>query len=108
MEEKIDIKNIGCLIKSSRKERGMTQAEIAGMIGISTQHYSRLERGEYTPGLPTFLKIVEILDLDISKLKIKSENNISTTMYEILQLLEKFNITQQKAVLTFLKTIATA
>lgn len=101
----INLDNIGSLIRMSRKEKGMTQTEIAEAIGVSSQHYSRIERGEYTPGLQTFLKLIDVLDLDISKLKMSGNNRVSSTMYEILDLLGKFNNTQQKAVLTFLKTM---
>ena len=104
IEESINLDNIGSMIRMSRKEKKMTQSEVAEAIGVSAQHYSRIERGEYTPGLQTFLKLIEILDLDISKLKMTS-HNISSTMYEILGLLERFNKTQQEAVLNFLKSM---
>ena len=106
MEEiSINLDNIGSLLRMSRKEKKMTQSEVAEAIGVSAQHYSRIERGEYTPGLQTFLKLTDVLELDISKLKISGENKISSTMFEILNLLNKFNNTQQEAVLSFLKTM---
>ena len=101
----LNLKNIGSLIKAKRKEMGYTQSELADKVGISAQHCSRIERGEYIPSLQTFLVIVEVLNLDISKLQLKDNNDISSTMYEILRLLEKFNNTQQQAVLSFLKTM---
>jgi len=104
-ENDVTVKNLGSLLKSKRSEKGLTQAEVAQKVGISTQHYSRLERGEYVPGLQTFLKIAEVLDFDTSEFNIKSNNQISSTMYEIMFLLEKFDITKQKAVLTFLRTL---
>ena len=106
MEEiSINLDNIGSLLRMSRKEKKMTQSEVAEAIGVSAQHYSRIERGEYRPGLQTFLKLTDVLELDISKLKISGENKISSTMFEILNLLNKFNNTQQEAVLSFLKTM---
>lgn len=101
----LNLKNIGSLIKSKRKEKGFTQVTLAEKIGISALHCSRIERGECIPSLQTFLMIVEVLDLDISKLKLNTNDNVSSTMYEILRLLEKFNNTQQQAVLSFLKTM---
>ncbi len=106
-EKKINIHNLGSLIRLNRKELHLTQSEVAEKVGVTTQHYSRIERGEYIPSLQTFLKIVEVLGLNLSELKIKDENKISATMYEILRLLEDFNNTQQKAVLSFLKTMQT-
>ena len=107
-EKRIDLKNLGSLIRSNRKKQSLTQADIAEKIGVSTQHYSRIERGEYIPSLQTFLGLVDILELDINRLKIGKNENISPTMYEIVYLLEKFNNTQQKAVLSFLKTMEPA
>lgn len=101
----IKLQNLGSLLKSLRIERGLKQSDVAERVGVSTQHYSRIERGEYIPSLQTFFSLVEMFDIDISKLKLKENNNISSTMYEILKLLEKFNNTQQQAVLAFLKTM---
>ena len=106
--EDIDLKNLGSLVRSKRKERKLTQADVAEMIGVSTQHYSRIERGEYIPSLQTFLKLANVLDLDMSRLGISTDKEVSSTMYEIVYLLEKFNNTQQKAVLSFLKTMEPA
>ena len=97
--------NMADRIQHLRKIKGISQEELADKVGISAQHCSRIERGEYIPSLQTFLVIVEVLNLDISKLQLKDDNDISSTMYEILRLLEKFNNTQQQAVLSFLKTM---
>ena len=101
----LELKNLGSLIKSKRKELGLTQAEVAESISVSSQHYSRIERGEYTPSLQTFFKLAEVLKLDISDVNINRGKSVSSTMYEIVALLEKFNNSQQKAVLNFLQTM---
>ena len=103
--DNLNLKNLGSLLKSLRVEKGLKQSDVAERVGVSTQHYSRIERGEYTPSLQTFFSLVKMFDIDISRLKLKDSQNISSTMYEILKLLEKFNNTQQQAVLSFLKTM---
>ncbi|MCM1265910.1 MAG: helix-turn-helix domain-containing protein [Candidatus Gastranaerophilales bacterium] len=100
-----DWKNLGALIKAFRKENGYTQANIAEQIGITTQHYSRIERGEYTPSLQTFFCLVNLLNLDISSLNLNSTNKISSTTYEIVLLLQNLSQQKQKAVLTFLQSM---
>ena len=57
----LNLKNIGSLIKAKRKEMGYTQSELADKVGISAQHCSRIERGEYIPSLQTFLVIVDVI-----------------------------------------------
>lgn len=101
----IDFCNLGSLIRGKRKELGFTQSEIAKKINVSSQHYSRIERGEYIPSLQTFFKIMDVLKIDLSGLNLNKGREVSSTMYEIVALLEGFNTTQQKAVLSFLKTM---
>ena len=103
----LDLKNLGSLIRSKRKEKELTQQEVAEMVGLCVQHYSRIERGEYIPSLQTFLRLVEFFKIDISGVNVNKGGSVTSTMYEIISLLEKFNITQQKAVLSFLKTMGT-
>lgn len=45
----INLENLGELLRSLRQENDLTQAQVAKMVGVSSQHYSRIERGEYTP-----------------------------------------------------------
>ncbi len=101
----INLENLGELLRSLRQEKDLTQAQVAKMVGVSSQHYSRIERGEYTPSLQTFLQLAGVLDLDISALDTGEDGKISSTMYEILRLLKRFSGAQQKAVLSFLKTM---
>ena len=101
----LDLKNLGNLIRYKRRESGLTQQEVAETVGVSAQHYSRIERGEYTPSLQTFLKLAEVLRIDISGVNLNGGRKVSPTTYEIVSLLEKFNSTQQKAVLSFLQTM---
>ena len=61
-----DKKYIAKKIKEYRLKRGMTQAELAENIDIGTKQISRLEVGDFYPSLNTFLKIVEILKIDLS------------------------------------------
>lgn len=102
----LELKNLGELIRSKRKIRGLTQQEVAQMAGLCSQHYSRIERGEFMPSLQTFFKLADVLNIDLGGLRV-SDKNISSTMYEIMSLLEGFSNTQQKAVLSFLKTMRT-
>lgn len=43
----------GDMIKEYRKKHNLTQTELAGMMGISKNHYSVLERGEKIPRAKT-------------------------------------------------------
>lgn len=51
-----------------RKLRGLTQTDLAEMIGTSQPHISRIERGDEGPPLEMFRKIAEALDVPLSAL----------------------------------------
>lgn len=54
-------------IKEYRQQCGMTQAELAEKIDISTKQISRIEVGDFHPSLNTFFKIAETLNMDLSE-----------------------------------------
>ena len=103
----IDLNNLGNLIRTKRKGLKLTQQEVANSISLSSQHYSRIEKGEYTPSLQTFFKLAKVLDLNISDLNKGSSKQLSATTYEIVTLLDNFNPAQQKSLLLMLRTMMT-
>ena len=50
---------IGRKIKSFRKKRGLTQAELAEKIDLSEKHISKIEASIHVPSLSAFFKIAE-------------------------------------------------
>ncbi len=53
-------------IKEVRSSRGLTQLELANMASISANSYARIERGEVSPSLETFEKLVKALGISSS------------------------------------------
>lgn len=53
--------NINENIKKARKAAGITQKELAGMIGVHQKDISRWENGERTPNLEAFSGICKAL-----------------------------------------------
>ena len=60
---------IGKLIADIRKEKGLSQAQLAERCGTHQGHIARIELGKYSVGLDTLASIAEALDcqLDITK-----------------------------------------
>ena len=50
----------------ARKEQNITQAELAKRVGTQKSNISRLESGNYNPGLDFLAKIAESLGKEIS------------------------------------------
>ena len=56
---------LGRVIRSRRKQRGLTQRQLADACGCSIMYLSNLERGKATAELGIALRIVNMLGLDV-------------------------------------------
>ena len=56
----------GEAIRVFRKRRGLTQQQVANMAGCSLMYVSNLERGKTSAELGKALKILDVLDVEIS------------------------------------------
>jgi len=50
-------------LKELRSEKGLTQKEVAGQLGISTTCYSGYEQGYREPDLKTLIKICRFFEI---------------------------------------------
>lgn len=73
MEERRKM-NINENIKKARKAAGITQKELAEMIGVQQKDISRWENGERTPGIETFSNICKALKASADTLLEMEEN----------------------------------
>ena len=58
---------IGPKIRKMRKERKLTQTELAARIGIQQSDLSRMEKGEYRVSLDTLFRILAEFNVSISE-----------------------------------------
>lgn len=63
MREKI-LNEVG----TRRLDMGMTQEELASMVGVSRQTIIALEKGNYTPSILLAIKIARVFDVSVEKL----------------------------------------
>ena len=59
---------VGSSIARLRRERGMTQAELAERINYSDKAVSKWERGESLPDVLTLMNLAQVLDTDLNTL----------------------------------------
>ena len=57
----MDFKQGGQAIQRIRKERGMTQEQLAEITNVASNSISRIERGLLMPALPTLIEICNAL-----------------------------------------------
>jgi transcriptional regulator with XRE-family HTH domain len=58
--------DVGARLRALRKERHLTQTELARQIGIQQSDLSRMEQGEYRVSLDNLFKILAIFDVAIN------------------------------------------
>jgi len=67
-EQYMEVEKEYTLIKAvveMRKEKGITQKDLANMVGVSQQEISRFENEKHIPKLTNFIRILNALDLEI-------------------------------------------
>src|SRR5436309_15410962 len=67
MNKPAQLELVGRKIRQLRRQRKLTQVELADKIGIHQSDLSRMEQGEYKVGLDTLLKILGTFDLNIGE-----------------------------------------
>lgn len=55
-------------VKEMRKKRGLTQKQLAELLGVKQQNISDWERGERSPSVKNLKKLSEILNCQIDDL----------------------------------------
>ena len=65
------VKSFGALVRDQRKERGWSQSELAGKVGVSRLWIGHLEKGKESVEIGLVMKTLRTLDLalDLSREK---------------------------------------
>ena len=64
----MDLKKIGAFISNARKEKGLTQKQLAAEIGVSDKAISRWETGRGMPDTGIMQNLCRILDINVNEL----------------------------------------
>lgn len=59
---------IGNNLKQARKDKGMTQKEVAALLHMTQQQYSRFENGIFELNYDQILFLCELYDIDANEL----------------------------------------
>lgn len=80
MNRPAQLELVGRKIRQLRRQRKLTQVELAEKIGIHQSDLSRMEQGEYKVGLDALLRILQTFDLSIGDFF--EENQGADTLYQ--------------------------
>lgn len=72
----LDSKTVGNVIAYFRKDKGISQEVLSGLADIGRSHLSAIERGERKPTLETFYRICTALNVKMSTVILKLEDEI--------------------------------
>lgn len=62
-------RRIGAVVRRLRRQRKLTQAQLAARAGLSQGHLSHVERGErLNPGMTSLKRLARALDVSIGEL----------------------------------------
>lgn len=101
----MDYYAIGQRIRKIRKAQGFSQETLAEQAGISVTHMSHIETGNTKLSLPVLVDLAEILDVRTDDLLydgVSAER--SSTIDEIVQILDTCTAKQLKIIKNILKT----
>ncbi len=59
------IDELGAMIRTERKDLGLTQGDLAAACGLSLRFISELERGRATAGIGRVLRVLKMLGLEL-------------------------------------------
>ncbi len=108
----MDTKMIGSKIVKARKEKNMSQAQLAQHLFISPQAVGKWERGESIPDIVTFNRLAEIFGVDLNyfsenfqskadetafKMPIDNDSDIEQTAQEVANLSQRRLLTDFSA-----------
>ena len=65
---------LGQMIKTTRKERNLTQEQLGQLLGVQKAQISKLENSANSASIDTILKVFQALQAEIS-FQVKLENN---------------------------------
>lgn len=63
---------IGAKLKSFRKQRGLTQQQVADQLGITVRAYQHYETGDRSPTLEKSFELAKILDIKLEELSVRN------------------------------------
>ena len=83
----MDIEKISNLIKVKRKEKKLTQEELAQKINVTEKAVSRWETGRGTPDISLLIPLANTLGIDVSELLsgIENKKDLNNSIVKIIE-----------------------
>jgi len=90
-----NLDHIGENIRKLRKERGLSQKQLALSIGVDPTQYSRLENGKVVPALKSLLKVAKVLEVGLDQIVFSATDPTEEVQISDKSLYEKVKLIDQ-------------
>lgn len=93
-------------LKIFRKERGLTQTQVADAVGLGRQAYAYYEKGEREPSTETLCKLADFFGVSVDELLGRTPqlfDNARIERPEVLDLFEQLNVAEQERALGYME-----
>ena len=97
-----DMHIIGNKLLSFRKQKGLTQAEVAELAEISDRTYADIERGSTNMRMETLVSICKALKITPNEIFIDNDNLLSVEQEELFKKLDSCNPKEKETALKIL------
>lgn len=90
-KKKMDLVKIGAFLKELRKEKNITQEELADKMGVSRRTVSRWETGSNMPDMDILIDISDFYDVDLREIldgerkDLKMDNETKETVLKVAE-----------------------
>ena len=81
---------LGQQVRALRRQRRLTQEQLAELAGVCLQHIGEIERGQGNPTLNSLVKLSDALDISLSELfenseQYKSEKEMRDLLHQLVE-----------------------
>ena len=105
MQTIIDYKAMGKRIRHARKNKKLSQEQLAEICSLSTAHIGHIERGTRIPSLETVFKISQALDVSLDCIVLDSLENSSNALTNLESIIRKMNPEKQAIIISTMKAL---
>ena len=98
-------KQLGQTIAKYRQRSGLTQEQLAEILGIGNEAISRIERGVAIPALVRLLELADIFECSVADLLSKSSPRTADEMRNLSFGLENLSAADRKFVITSMENL---
>lgn len=95
----MDYYEIGQQIRKYRKAHGLSQEQLAELVGISVPHMSHIETGNTKLSLPVFVALANALEVQTDDLLCQPPSGRAIACQELAELVERCS-TQELRIIT--------